>query len=300
MRLSLLAFLTMLFWAYPLAAGETFSRTQVLMGDIPVTLTIEARAARKVLAFEAMDRAFGEARRLENSLSEWREGSQATRLNENAGKALVPVDAEMTALLLKAAETSELTGGAFDITFPSKNKKATYRDVLVLPELGLAYLRPGVKIGVSGIAKGFIVDAMAGILKNSGFRKFLVNAGDLYANGRWTIGIRDPDRPGSEESICLITVTDRAVSTSGQYERGPHIVDPNTRKPGAERKSATVIAPTSTEADALAKGFFLMDREKSGEILKKRPGLSALLVENDGSVDAENVSPKDNLHCRPF
>src|SRR5262249_2913149 len=123
--------------------------------------------------------------------------------------------------------------------------------------------------------------------------KFLVNAGDLYAAGRWTIGIRDPDKPGSDESICRMTITDRAVSTSGQYERGPHIVDPKTHKPGMSRKSATVIASSSVEADALAKGFFILDREKSGKILKERPSPSAVLVENDGSVDARNV------HCLP-
>jgi thiamine biosynthesis lipoprotein len=252
-----------------------------------------------------MTRAFEEAKRLENSLSEWREASQATRLNRNAGRALVPVDGEMTALLLKAAEISELTDGAFDITFGScrgkaKPCRASYRDVLVLPELGLAYLRSGISIGVSGIAKGYIVDAMSGVLRKAGFRKFLVNAGDLYASGRWTIGIRDPDRPGSEETLCRLTLTDRAVSTSGQYERGGHIVDPKTRKPDRARKSATVIARTSTEADALAKGFFILDREDSEKIMEKRPDLSVVLVENDGTVDAENLSPKDNFRCRPF
>ncbi|HEX5037515.1 MAG TPA: FAD:protein FMN transferase [bacterium] len=300
MKRWLLALIALLSWTLPVAAEETFARTQVLMGDVPVTLTIETRAARKSLAFEAMDRAFDEARRLDASLSEWREASQATRLNRYAGRALVPVDGEMTALLLKAAEISELTDGAFDITFPSKNKKATYRDVLVLPELGLAYLRPGVKIGVSGIAKGFIVDAMSRILKKAGFKKFLVNAGDLYASGRWTIGIRDPDEPGSEESLCRLTVADRAVSTSGQYERGTHIVDPKTRKPDLARKSATVVARTSVEADALAKGFFILERGESEKILKERPDLAAVLVENDGTVDAENLSPKDNFRCRPF
>src|SRR5262249_46527459 len=144
----------------------------------------------------------------------------------------------------------------FDITFASKKKAASYRDVAIFPELGLAYLRPGVTIGVSGIAKGYIVNSMSRVLRQAGFRKFLVNAGDLYASGRWTIGIRNPDKPGSDESLCQITVVDRAVSTSGQYERGPHIVDPKTRKPDRARKSATVIASLSVEADALAKGFF--------------------------------------------
>jgi FAD:protein FMN transferase len=263
------------FLAFPTALNaEPFSRTQVLMGDVSVQLTIQASSFKKQAAFDAMDRAFEEARRVENSVSEWRAGSQATRLNENAGKALVPVDRDMLFLLTKAAEISEATGGAFDITFASKCRRGvcpSYRDVIVLSDLGLAYLRPGVTIGVSGIAKGYIVDRMSAVLKKAGYRKFLVNAGDLYAAGKWTIGIRDPDRPGSAEAVCRITVNDRAVSTSGQYERGPHIIDPKTRKPATGLKSATVVARDSVSADALAKAFFILGKSGSEKI----PGISA-------------------------
>jgi thiamine biosynthesis lipoprotein len=243
------------------SAAETFVRTQVLMGDVPVTLTIEDKISRRQAAFEAMEKAFEEARRLENSVSEWRPQSQATLLNQNAGRALVPIGRDMTTLLLKAREISEITDGAFDITFSSKNKNAIYRDVVVIPELGLAYLPAHVKIGVSGIAKGYIVDAMARILQKSGFKKFLVDAGDLYAAGKWTIGIRDPNRPGSGESLCRIMVKNRAVSTSGLYERGNHIIDPRTKKPAQHFGSVTVIAPTSIRADALATGIFVLGKK---------------------------------------
>lgn len=227
------------------------------MGDVPVTLTLETTLSKKSRALKAMSRAFDEARRLENAVSEWRPDSDATRLNENAGKTLVPISRDMMEVLQKAMEISEMTDGAFDITFPSKNRKATYHDVLILPELGLAYLRPGIQIGVSSVAKGYIVDRMSEMLKKAGFRKFLVNAGDLYAYGRWDIEIRDPDKPGSRDSICTIMVKDRAVSTSGRYERGPHIIDPQTRRPASGSKSVTVIAENSATASSLATGLFV-------------------------------------------
>lgn len=269
----------------------TFARTQILMGDVPVSLTVEAKPSRRERAFLAMETAFEEARRLENSLSEWREGSQATRLNRNAGRALVPVDRDMMEILLRAREVSEMTGGAFDITFSSKRKNVSYRDVITIPELGLAYLRPGVTIGVSGITKGFIVDAMARVLRKAGFKRFLVDAGDLYAAGRWEIGIRDPDRPGGNGSLCEIDVKDQAVSTSGQYERGLHIVEPRTRRRPHDLKSVTVVAKDSTTADALATGLFVLGPQESERFLEKHPGIRAVFVRSDTSSPPRCAPP---------
>lgn len=272
--------------------ADFFSRTQVLMGDVPVTLTIQAKPSLRDKAFTAMETAFDEARRLENSISEWRASSQTTRLNQNAGKALVPVDREMMGLLLAARRISEMTDGAFDITFASKNKKISYRDVVLIPELGLAYLRPGVKIGVSGIAKGTIVDRMTAILRRSGFKNFLVNAGDLYAAGRWPIGIRDPDQPGKERSVAELDVKDLAVSTSGLYERGAHIIDPKTGRPPLGLKSATVVARTSQEADALATAFFVLGEERSAKVLQGLRNVSGVFVDGEGKLKTHLAEEK--------
>lgn len=272
--------------------AATFARTQVLMGDVQVTMTVEAAASKKGKAFSSMEKAFAEARRLEHSVSEWRKGSQATLLNRNAGKALVPVDREMTKILLRAREISEMTDGAFDITFASRKRNITFRDVVVIPELGLAYLRPGVRIGVSGIAKGYIVDAMSRILRRAGFKKFLVDAGDLYASGRWTIGIRNPDVPGSAEILCEIEAENQAVSTSGQYERGAHIIDPRIRKPAMGLKSVTVIAPTSTTADALATGLFVLGPAESEKVLANHPQIRAVFVRSDTSSPPRCAPPE--------
>ncbi len=281
MRRSLACLAALLSLPAGLQASNRFERTQILMGNVSVTLTVEAPVAKKNKAVEAMTRAFDEAKRIENEISEWRPGSEATRLNQNAGKRPVPIGRDMTAILLKAKEVSEITDGAFDITFSSKKRKISYRDVLLFPEKGLAYLRPGVKIGVSSVAKGFIVDRMSEVLRGAGFRKFLVNAGDLYAAGRWRIVIRDPDRPGGDQGVCEVTVQDRAVSTSGQYERGPHIIDPKTGQPAAGLKSVTVIAKKSIDASPLATGFFVLGKEKAETILAKRTDVTAMFVAND-------------------
>lgn len=244
--------------ASDLLAAERLSRTQILMGDVPVSITIETSSRRRADALKAMTCAFEEVRRIEDEVSEWRPESQTSLLNRYAGKALVPIGEDLLKILSKAAEISEATGGAFDITFPSRSRVVSYRDVIIFPELYLVTLRRGVRIAVSGIAKGYIVDAMTGVLRQAGFRKFLVNAGDIYASGRWDIEIRDPDDPRGAKTLCRLSVRDRAVSTSGQYERGGHIVDPGSGRPVDYWKSLTVVAGDSMTADALATGLFVL------------------------------------------
>lgn len=274
----------------PLQASERFVRSQLLMGDITVTLTVEDKKSHREAAFAAMEKAFDETRRLENELSEWQPESETTHLNQNAGKPPIPVGQDLMTLLEKARDISEMTDGAFDVTFASKKKGTSYRDVLLNPESGTAALRSGAKIGVSSILKGFIVDRMSGVLKQAGFRKFLVNAGDLYAAGKWKIAIRNPDQPGGSAPLCEIDVQNQAVSTSGQYERGPHIIDPKTGKPAEGFKSVTVIAKKSTDASPLATGIFVMGPGRV-ESLRKTSGIGILTVP---------LSPIDTVRCRPF
>jgi thiamine biosynthesis lipoprotein len=77
-----------------------------------------------------------------------------------------------------------------------------------------------------------------------------------------------------------------ALSTSGagtqffrrRGRRYGHILDPRTGRPAEGVYSATVIAPTAAEADALSTAFYVMGPEKSGEYCSDRPELAALLV----------------------
>jgi thiamine biosynthesis lipoprotein len=236
-----------------------FTRTRILFENVPVSITIRAPKKQKEQAFDAMERAYGEAERIADLVSEWRPKSQTSLLNHSAGKGWKSTDPELMTLLWTAKRISEESDGAFDITFASRAGRS-YEDIHLIPRLGLARLSSGTKIGVSGIAKGFIVDAMSGKLRSAGFQNYLVNAGDLYAAGRWRIRIRDPRFPSSDKSVCTFWVKDRAVSTSGQYERGLHIIDPKTHVPLPNKGSVTVVAEKSIFADAWAKAFFVSDQ----------------------------------------
>lgn len=294
-----LAALPFLLFSYA-AFAETIIRTQILMGNIPVSVSIDTAQSRRGLAIGTMEKAFAEAKRVENTVSEWREESDATRLNQNAGKAWVPIGKDMRQILLLSRDISEKTDGAFDITFPSSDRQATYRDILLEPELSLAFLpRKGMRIAVSGIAKGYIVDRMSDVLKKAGFKKYLINAGDIYAQGRWTVGIRDPDGP-PEAFLCQATLENQAISTSGNYERGPHLIDPTTKKPALGFKSLTVIAQKAALADALGTGLFVAGPVVAPCLLSSFSEITVLIFDTAAPPHCVRLPPSKTDECRRF
>ncbi len=269
------------------AISQKITRTQLLMGNVSVSITIDTSAQKRIKAFKAMEKAFQEAKRIENTASEWQPNSQTSLLNKNAGKNWVPIGKDLTDILSFARKISEETDGAFDITFASHKKRANFKDVLVLPELHLAHLNKGVKISVSGIAKGYIVDTMSRLLIKEGFRHFLVDAGDIFAQGKWTVSLRDPKNPRGAPLESL-SINNQAISTSGNYERGNHLIDPKLKKPATNLLSATVIAPTSILADTLAKAVFILaarHQEKLiWELSEKIPHISIVWIDSQSEL----------------
>ena len=258
------SFLFLLCLLPSLAHTAEFTRTRILMGNVPVTLTVMAPLKKQGKVFLAMEKAYAEALRIENAVSEFNPESETSLLNQNAGKQGVVIHKDLRKILRTARQLSEKTGGAFDITFASPLNRATFRDVEV-SHRHARLSRAGVKIGVSSIAKGYIVDEMSHALKRRGFRNHLVNAGgDIRAGGKWEVEIRNPH---GGLGIPLV-ITDGAISTSGTYERGPHIINPHTRRPVTRSASATVLAPTSILASPLATSAFVLGEKRGRECLK--------------------------------
>ena len=135
-------------------------------------------------------------------------------------------------------------------------------------------LRRPLVLDLGAVAKGLAIDLAAQELR--AFRNFAIDAGgDLYLAGRnpaggpWTVGIRHPRQ--DREVIGTITVSDRAVCTSGDYERPGHIVDPRRADAGdaVASLSATVVAPTAMLADALATAAFVLGPRDGIELLER-------------------------------
>jgi thiamine biosynthesis lipoprotein len=236
-------------------------------------------------------------------------------VNRDSGRP-VPVDPHTLTVAKAAQDYADLTGGALDATIlplmrywgfmerldsiPRERnlgphlERVRYRQVLIRDgQLGL--LQMGGELDFGGTAKGYAVDRAVGRLRDAGIAGGLVEAGgDLYAAGRpeahrrWNIGIRDPLRP--DGLFATVEVENEAVATSGGYEQFhliggrpvSHLIDPRTGQPVEEIISATVFAPTTMEADALATATSVPGVEAALDLLRQRPAVEGVWVTADG------------------
>ncbi len=270
----------------------------------------------------AIARAIAEMRRLEGLMSEWRDDSEIGQVNLKPG-AWVTVSPETYEVLAKSLEAGKLSKGTFDITFqamsglwkfgssqeeqPRVPKKADitrlrrlidYRRVELNQTERAVRIGNDQKIGLGGIAKGFIVDRAARVLREAGLDAFLVQAGgDLYGAGRkpdgapWVSGIRDP-RGAEEKFFAVIELTDRAFSTAGDYARSyvvdgkryHHIIDPRTGYPATASRSVTIWAPDATVADMVDDAVFILGAREGLELVESLDGVGAVIVDHDNQV----------------
>lgn len=284
------------------------------------SLKIGAVDQRHDAARQAAEEAFSEVARIERLMSEWLADSQLSAINAAAGSAPVEVDPELRAIIERGKVFGEQTAGAFDITWralgdlwvfddrfrvPGRNEVAEalqrvdYRairiegDRVMLPEVGMA-------IGLGGIAKGYAVDRAAQVLVVGGFEDFLLEGGgDLYASGSrdgsgWRVGVRHPDRP--DALLARVRVRDRAVVTSGDYERYRmvgqtryhHILDPRTGWPASGCRSVTIIAPSTETADVLATAVFVLGPAEGLELVEGLEDVDALIMDAAGKIHSSS------------
>jgi len=270
----------------------------------------------------AITRALTEMRRLEGLLSEWRDDSEVSKINANPDQ-WIKVGPETFSVIARALEAGKQSHGTFDITFqamsgvwkfgsaaeakPKVPPPATIEKLRKLVDYRTVQLDPGERavklpkdhqIGLGGIAKGYIVDRAAGILKEAGVTAFLVQAGgDLYGAGRkpdgsaWVTGIRDPRGPEGAYFASL-ELTDHAFSTAGDYARSyvignrryHHIIDPRTGYPATASRSVTVWAEDATTADAIDDAVFILGPEEGLKLVEATPGVGVVIVDKNNKV----------------
>jgi FAD:protein FMN transferase len=270
----------------------------------------------------AIARALDEMKRLEGLLSEWRDDSEVGQLNRKP-RQWVSVGPETFAVIARGLEEGKASQGAFDITFqvmsdiwkfgsaaeaaptvPSKAaierriRHVDYRKVELDERARAVRIPQGHQLGLGGIAKGYIVDRGADILRQAGIDAFLVQAGgDLYGAGRkpdgspWVSGIRDP-RGGASDFFATIELSDHAFSTAGDYARSyvigkrryHHIIDPRTGYPATASRSVTVWADDATTADAIDDAVFILGPRAGLALVEASPGAGAVIVDEHNQV----------------
>ncbi|MEM7040476.1 MAG: FAD:protein FMN transferase, partial [Bacteroidota bacterium] len=275
----------------------------------------DARRAEK-----ALNAGIKEVRRIEALISSWDPLSETSEVNRQAGIAPVKVSKELYDLIFRSLKVSDLTGGAFDISFASIDwiwkfdgsmealpdsstveasvAKIGFEDVLLDADSQTVFLREvGMKIGFGAIGKGYAANRARKVMQEMGIRHGVVNAGgDLRAwgkqahGGEWRVGISDPkDR---KKVLAWLWVDDLAVVTSGDYEkfvelegkRFTHIVDPKTGWPVQGLQSVTIVCADAEVADALATAVFVMGEKEGLALVEELKGIECVLVNAAGEM----------------
>jgi thiamine biosynthesis lipoprotein len=271
-------------------------------------------------AGKAIAEAFDEMARLEAVLSEWQSTSAVSALNQAAGGEAISIPRELFEVLEVSRQVSEQTDGSFDVTFhgvgslwkfdpgskpPSKEAVqeklplVDYRKVEIdASKLTGRLATAGMQVGLGAVAKGYIVDAASNVLKKHGFQNHIVEGGgDTFVSGHkgdksWVVGIQDPKKQGA---VGRVTAKDRAVVTSGNYERFfehegtryAHILDPRTGWPlpyDESPRSVTIVADDTTRADAFATAVTVMGTERGFAFIEATETIEGVVIGADGTV----------------
>ena len=296
------------------SAPRWFSRDEAIMGTaIHVELWSDDRAAAEC----AIDAVIAEMHRIDALMSPYKEDSELSLINREAAQRPVRVCDELFTLLARSLAFSELSHGAFDITYASAGHLYDYRRhvrptdaELAVARAAIGYRnllldadartvrfgRAGMRIDLGGFAKGHAVDNGVAILARHGVRHGVVAAGgDSRMLGDrcgrpWTVGVRDPRR--ADDVVALLPLEDVAVSTSGDYERYfddgdercHHLIDPRTGKSPTTIRSVTVIAADGLTSEALSKTVFVLGVERGMQIVASVPGVDAVVVDAQGQL----------------
>lgn len=257
---------------------------------------------------------------LEGAMSYFIPESSVSRLNASGGENRIRIDADTWNVLKTANTFYNLSGGAFDITIapltalwreyicnqsvPSASRirellsKVSGSGVLI-HEDQTASLQAGQSVDLGGIGKGYAADIAIKLYKESGVNSAFINlGGNVHTLGRktngepWVIGLQDP-RSKRGDIIAAVALSDLSAVTSGDYEKSymaggkryHHILDPKTGYPAdSGLMSATVLSPSSMEADVLSTAVFVSGLEKGMDIIRRLPQAEGILITTDKKV----------------
>ncbi len=298
-------------------AQKLYKRTLLLMGsrfDISVVAQDSAAGHRYI------DMAVAEISRIEKLISSWDPHSQTSAINQQAGIGPVAVDQELFDLIERSLAISQLTDGAFDISYASMDRiwkfdgsmtnmpaeedvaasvaRVGYQNIILDREQSTVFLKlPGMKIGFGAIGKGYAADRAKELLMREGATAGIINAsGDMNTWGRqpngdsWKVAIVNP--LNKNKVFATLPINEGAVVTSGDYEKNvtfsgkrySHIIDPKTGYPSSGIISVTVFAPKAELADALATAVFVMGIEVGLNRVDQLPHIECIIVDDHGKI----------------
>lgn len=295
----------------------TSNRTLKLMGT---RFDITVVASNQDIGQINIDEATAEIKRIEALISSWIPDSETSLINRNAGIRPVKVSLEIFQLIERAKQISELTDGAFDISFSSMDEiwkfdgsmqrkptdaelersiaKVGYQKIILNEKDQTVFLREkGMKISFGAIGKGYAADKAKELLISKQVVGGIINAaGDLTTWGtkpngdKWIIGIANP--LSKEKIFSWLPIVESSVATSGNYEKFvvfdgikySHIIDPRTGQPSTGVNSVSIFAKSAELCDALATAVFIMGEEAGLSLIDQLAGTEVILVDSNNKV----------------
>lgn len=297
---------------------KLFKRGLKLMGN---HFEISVVSDDEAWADERIDMGVNEIRRIEKILTTFKDDSETNLINRNAGIRPAKVSEEVFRLIERSKRISDVTQGAFDISYGSIDKRLwnfdktmtslfdsklakqmvrliNYRNIILDQNEQTVFLKEkGMRIGFGGIGKGYAAEMAKLVMKDAGVTSGIVNAsGDLTAWGfqpdgkPWTIGIVHPD--AAHLPFSYMNVTDMAVATSGNYEKFvvidgkkySHTINPRTGLPVRGIKSVTIISPNAELCDALATPVTIMGVEAGIHLINQLNGIECVVIDDDNRL----------------
>ena len=280
---------------------------------------------------QALQAAEAVLREVEARMSVWMGVTELARFNAAGAGEKVPLSAETLSVLRIAQEITKQTEGAFDPTCrpvlefwrecsaadrePNSGKLSRALDrvgwhLIRLHERSAEKLQDGISVDLGGIAKGYAVERAAEAMRNAGACGGMVQSGgDLYVFGpaehssKWGIGINDPFDPQGKLRPEVLFLTNRAVSTSGNYRRffairdrrHSHILDPRNGKPVDAVPQVTTVAGSAMISEGWSTALSVLGPEG---LTLLPAGVEAMLITHDGSGPQVHKSEHfDELVC---
>ena len=264
---------------------------------------------------------------IDQRMSTYRADSELSRFNAAPAGEWMPISADTRHVIAEAVTVSEMTGGAFDPSVgpivdlwgfgpqerrqqpPNEDAIAALRSRVGMDKLmvrsnpsAVSKQSDGLRLDLSGIAKGFGVDQVAMLLEARGLSNYLVEVGgELRSSGRgpeqrpWRIGIENP-LAGSGDLQQIVELGRAALATSGNYrlyfdydgQTYCHLIDPATGHPVThDLASATVVAATTAQADAFSTALLVLGPEAGSTFAAEHDIAALFIIASGGSFRAE-------------
>ncbi|MGY3211576.1 FAD:protein FMN transferase [Mucilaginibacter sp. HD30] len=311
--------LLLFLFCFTASAQVLRKRTTKLMGA-RWDFTIVAKDS--LTAEQNIDTCIAEVSRIENLISDWIPATQVSQVNSNAGVVPVKVSAEVFELTKRALHLSQITGGAFDITFAAMDRiwkfdgsmtempgpeaikrsveKVGYKNIFLDSVNSTIYLKlKGMKIGFGALGEGYAADRCRSMMLARGIRAGIVNgSGDMSTWGKqpngkfWTIGITNPAK--TTELIKVVALKQGSVVTSGSYEkfvefngkRYSHIINPKTGYPATGLTSVTIFGPSAEAANGFSTSMMVLGKDAALKFIKQFPAFKYLIITDSGEIIA--------------